>query len=150
MRRRKFIALLGSVTATWPLAARAQQPERMRRIGVLSSLTEDDPDGQARVAAFVQTLQALGWTIGRNVQIDIRWGVADAASARKYATEMVALAPDVILTAASAATAAMQEATRTLPIVFVNVADPVAAGYVASLARPGGNVSRIRLERKMA
>ena len=141
MRRREFITLFGATAATWPLAARAQQPERMRRIGVLSSLTEDDPDGQARVAAFVQTLQALGWTIGRNVQIDIRWGVADAASARKYATEMVALAPDVILTAASAATAAMQDATRTLPIVFVNVADPVAAGYVASLARPGGNVT---------
>jgi putative ABC transport system substrate-binding protein len=134
MRRRQFIALFGGVAATWPLAARARQAERMRRIGFLSSLTEDDPDGQARVAAFVQTLQALGWTIGRNVQIDIRWGVADGASARKYATEMVALAPDVILTAASAATAAMQEATRTLPIVFVNVADPVAAGYVASLA----------------
>jgi putative ABC transport system substrate-binding protein len=141
MRRREFITLFGATAATWPLAARAQQPERMRRIGVLSSLTEDDPDGQARVAAFVQTLQALGWTIGRNVQIDIRWGVADGASARKYATEMVALAPDVILTAASAATAAMQEATRTLPIVFVNVADPVAAGYVASLARPGSNVT---------
>jgi putative ABC transport system substrate-binding protein len=136
MRRRQFIALFGGVAATWPLAARAQQPERMRRIGVLTTLTEDDPDGQARAAAFVQALQALGWAIGRNVQIDIRWGV-DAANARKYATEMVALAPDVILTGASIATAAMQEATRTLPIVFVNVADPVGAGYVASLARPG-------------
>jgi putative ABC transport system substrate-binding protein len=109
------------------------------------SLTEDDPEGQARVAAFVQTLQGSGWTTGRNVQIDIRWGAADAASARRYAAEMVALAPDVILTAASVATAAMQEATRTLPIVFANVADPVAAGYVASLARPGGNVTGFTL-----
>src|SRR5262249_47753621 len=140
MKRREFIGLLGGGAAAWPLAAHAQQPERMRRIGVLSPLTEDDPGGQARLALFVQTLQSLGWTPGRNVQIDIRWGAADAASARKYATEMVALAPDVILTAASATTAAMQEATRTLPIVFVNVADPVGAGYVASLARPGGNV----------
>jgi putative ABC transport system substrate-binding protein len=113
----------------------------MRRIGVLVSHTADDPQGKPRVAAFLQGLQQLGWTEGRNVQIDIRWGVADTASARRYAAEMVALAPDVILTAASAATAAMQEATRTLPIVFVNVADPVAAGYVASLARPGGNVT---------
>jgi putative tryptophan/tyrosine transport system substrate-binding protein len=141
MRRRDFTVLAGSM-AVWPFAARAQQQaERMRRIGVLMSVTEDDPEGQARVAAFVQTLQRSGWTTGRNVQIDIRWGVADAASARRYAAEMVALAPDVILTVASAATAAMQEATRTLPIVFVNVADPVAAGYVASLARPGGNVT---------
>jgi putative ABC transport system substrate-binding protein len=113
----------------------------MRRIGVLVSNAADDPQGKPRVAAFLQGLQQLGWTEGRNVQIDIRWGVADAASARRYAAEMVALAPDVILTAASAATAAMQEATRTLPIVFVNVADPVAAGYVASLARPGGNAT---------
>ena len=112
----------------------------MRRIGVLMNC-EDDPVGQARLAAFVQTLQSLGWTTGRNVQIDIRWGVADAASSRRYAAEMVALAPDVILAAASAATAAVQEATRTLPIVFVNVSDPVGAGYVASLARPGSNIT---------
>jgi putative ABC transport system substrate-binding protein len=141
MRRREFITLFGATAATWPLAAHAQQPERMRRIGVLSPLREDDPGGQARLALFVQTLRSLGWTPGRNVQIDIRWGAADAASARKFATEMVALAPDVILTGASVTTAAMQEATRTLPIVFVNVADPVGAGYVASLARPGGNVT---------
>ena len=140
MKRREFFTLVGCAAA-WPLTARAQQAERMRRIGVLMSLAEDDPEGQARVAAFVQTLQSLGWTTGRNVQIDIRWGAADAANSRRYAAEMVALAPDVILTGGSAATAAVQEATRTLPIVFVNVSDPVGAGYVASLARPGGNVT---------
>src|SRR6476659_2182874 len=113
----------------------------MRRVGVLLSRAEGDLEGQAQVAAFVQTLQSLGWTTDRNVQIDIRWGAADAASSRRYAAEMVALAPDVILTSSSAATVAVQEATRTLPIVFVNVSDPVSAGYVASLARPGGNVT---------
>src|SRR5262245_48961720 len=138
MRRREFIGLVSGVAA-WPLTARAQQGERMRRIAVLVSNAADDPQGKPRVAALMQGLQQLGWTEGRNVQIDIRWGVADAVSSRRYAAEMVALAPDVILTAASAATAAMQEATRTLPIVFVNVSDPVGAGYVASLARPGGN-----------
>ena len=140
MQRREFISLVGGAAA-WPLTARAQQGGRMGRIGVLVSRAEDDPEGQALVAAFVQTLQSLGWTTGRDVQIDIRWGAADAASSRRYAAEMVALAPDVILTASSAATVAMQEATRTLPIVFVNVTDPVGAGYVASLARPGGNVT---------
>src|SRR5262249_111505 len=112
-----------------------------RRIGVLMSLVADDPQGKPRVAALLQALQQLGWTEGRNVQIDIRWGVVDAASSRRYAAEMVALAPDVILTGASAATAAMQEATRNLPIVFVNVSDPVGPGYGARLARPGGNVT---------
>jgi putative tryptophan/tyrosine transport system substrate-binding protein len=140
MRRREFISLVGGAAA-WPLTARAQQGERMRRIGVLMSTTADDPQSKPRVAAFLQGLQQLGWTEGRNIQIDIRWGAADAASSRRYAAEMVALALDVILTVASAATAAMQEATRTVPVVFVNVADPVAAGYVASLARPGGNVT---------
>ena len=140
MKRREFIALLGGAAATWPLAARAQQGERIRRIGVLMN-SEDDPVGQARLSAFVQTLQSLGWTAGRNVQIDIRWGVADAASSRRYAAEMLAVAPDAILAAASAATAALHEATRTLPIVFVNVSDPVGAGYVASLARPGSNIT---------
>jgi putative ABC transport system substrate-binding protein len=141
MKRRDVITLFAGAAATWPLAARAQQGERMRRIGVLVSRAEDDPEGQVQVAAFMQTLQSLGWTTGRNVQIDIRWGAADAASSRRYAAEMVALAPDVILTANSGATVAVQEATRTLPIVFVNVSDPVGAGYVASLARPGGNVT---------
>ena len=145
MRRREFISLLGGAAA-WPIATHAQQQrERMRRVGVLVIFAEADPEGQARVAAFVQTLQSLGWTTGRNIQIDVRWGVADAASSRRYAAEMVALAPDVILTGASAATAAVQEATRTLPIVFVNVTDPVGAGYVASLARPGGNVTGFTL-----
>jgi putative ABC transport system substrate-binding protein len=131
MRRREFIKVIaGSVAVTWPIATHAQQQgERMRRIGALVLYAEDDPEGQAQVAAFVQTLQSLGWTTGRNVQIDIRWGAADAASSRRYAAEMVALAPDVILTGGSAATAA------------VNVSDPVGAGYVASLARPGGNVT---------
>ena len=141
MRRRELITLLGGAAAAWSLAARAQQGERIRRIGVLVARAEDDPEGQAQVAAFVRTLQSLGWTTGRNAQIDIRWGATDAASARKFAAEMIALAPDVILTGASAATAALQEATRTLPIVFVNVSDPVGAGYVASLAQPGGNVT---------
>jgi putative ABC transport system substrate-binding protein len=140
MKRREFISLVGGALA-WPFAARAQQDDRMRRIGMLMNRAEDDPEGQAIVAVFVQTLQSLGWNNGRNVQIDIRWGVSDAASSRRYAVEMVALAPDVILTGASAATAAAHEATRILPIVFVNVSDPVGAGYVASLARPGGNVT---------
>ena len=140
MRRREFLGAIGAAAA-WTVVARGQQAERVRRVGVLVSRAEDDPEGQAQVAAFVQTLQSLGWTTGRNVQIDIRWGATDAASSRRYAAEMVALAPDVILTASSAATVAVQEATRTLPIVFVNVSDPVGAGYVASLARPGGNVT---------
>ena len=142
MRRREFIRFItGAAAAYLPLVARAQQGERMRRIGVLIGQVADDPQGKSRVATFLQGLQQLGWTEGRNVQTDIRWGVADAASSRRYAAEMVALAPDVILTGASAATSAAKEATRTLPIVFVNVSDPVAAGYVASLARPGGNVT---------
>src|SRR5215831_1503506 len=142
MRRREFTRFItGAAAAYLPLVARAQQGERMRRIGVLIGQVADDPQGKSRVATFLQGLQQLGWTEGRNVQIDIRWGVADAASSRRYAAEMVALAPDVILAGASAATAAAHEATRTLPIVFVNVSDPVGAGYVASLARPGGNVT---------
>jgi putative tryptophan/tyrosine transport system substrate-binding protein len=140
MKRREFTSLIGGAAA-WPFAARAQQGGRMRRIGMLVNRAEDDPEAQANVAGFVQTLQSLGWNRDRNVQIDIRWGAADPTSSRRYAAEMVALSPDVILTGASAATAAMQEATRTLPIVFVNVSDPVGAGYVASLARPGGNVT---------
>jgi ABC-type uncharacterized transport system substrate-binding protein len=141
MRRREFITLVGGVTAAWPLAARAQKSDRMRRIGVLMLQAEDDPESAPRIAALVEGLQQLNWSAGRNVQIDIRWGAADATRSRKYAAEMVELAPDVILATASAATAAMQEVTRTLPIVFVNVTDPVGAGYVASLARPGGNVT---------
>ena len=135
MKRREFIS------PAWPLTARAQQGERMRRVGLVLARAQDDPEAQAQLATFVQTLQSLGWTTGRNVQIDIRWGATDAASSRRYAAEMVALAPDVILAASSSATVAVQEATRTLPIVFVNVSDPVGAGYVASLARPGGNLT---------
>ena len=125
----------------WPLAARAQQPERMRRIGVLMSLAADDPEAQARIAAFLQGLQQLGWTDGRNVRIDTRWGAGDADDIRKYAAELVALAPDVILATGAAAVGPLLQATRTVPIVFVNVADPVGAGFVDSLARPGGNAT---------
>ena len=124
-----------------PLVARAQQPERVRRVGILLSFAADDPESPARRAAFVQQLQQLGWTDGRNVQIDIRWGASNAEASRKYAAELVALAPDVVLAAASPAVAALQQATRTVPIVFVNVTDPVGAGYVASLARPTGNTT---------
>ena len=141
MLRRDFIALLGGATVGLPLAARAQQPERMRRIGVLLSFAADDPESPARRAAFVQQLQQLGWIDGRNVQIDIRWGVSNAEDSRKYAAELVALAPDVMLAAARPAVAALQQATRTVPIVFVNVTDPVGAGYVESLARPTGNTT---------
>jgi putative ABC transport system substrate-binding protein len=138
--RRAFIALLGAAAA-WPLAARAQQAERMRSVGVLMSLVEDDPVGQARVAAFRQGLQQLGWTDGRNLRIDIRWAAGDADRIRRYAAELVALAPDVILAIGAATTGPLRQATRTVPIVFVNVSDPVGAGFVASLARPGGNAT---------
>ena len=125
----------------WPLAARAQQADRMRRVGVLLNRVADDPEEQARLAAFLQRLQELGWTDGRNVRIDYRWAAADADRSRTYAAELVALAPDVILAAGSQSTAALLQTTRTVPIVFVNVVDPVGAGYVARLARPGGNAT---------
>ena len=141
MKRREFITLLGGAAAAWPLAARAQQPERMRRIGVLMSLAADDPEGQARVAAFLQGLQQLGWTDGRNVRIDTRWGAGDADRSRKYAAELVALAPDVILASGGSAVGPLLQATRTVPIVFTQTPDPVGAGFVASLARPGGNAT---------
>jgi putative ABC transport system substrate-binding protein len=140
VKRRKFITLLGGA-ATWPLAARAQQPERMRRIGVLSSLAADDPETQARHAAFLQGLQEWGWTTGRNVQIDYRWGAGDPDRFRKYALELVALAPDVILATGTPVTAALLQATRSVPIVFAQVPDPVANGFVANLAQPGGNAT---------
>ena len=140
MRRRDFITVVGSA-AVWPLAARAQQTERMRRIGVLMFYEEDDPRSMLRVGAFLEVLQRLNWIKGDNVQIDIRWGAADMARSRSYVAELLALAPDIIVSQGSPATAALQEATRTLPIVFVNVTDPVGAGYVASLARPGGNAT---------
>jgi len=141
VKRREFITLLGGAAVAWPLAARAQQPERMRRVGVLMNLTADDPEASARVTAFAQGLQQLGWTAGHNVRIDYRWDAGDADRSRRYAAELVALAPDVILAVGSPAVAALQQATRTLPIVFVNVADPVGAGYVDSLAQPGGNLT---------
>jgi len=140
VRRREFITLLGGAAA-WPLAARAQQPERMRRIGVLMPNAADDPEYQARMTAFLQELAQLGWIDSRNVRIDSRWGVADADRIRKYAAELVALAPDVIWANSSGALAPLLQATRTVPIVFTNVADPVGAGYVDSLASPGGNAT---------
>jgi putative tryptophan/tyrosine transport system substrate-binding protein len=140
VKRRQFITLLGGAAA-WPLAARAQQPERMRRIGVLQSLAANDPEGQARLAAFAQGLQQAGWTIGRNVQIDTRWAAGDAEGFRRYAAELVALAPDVILVVGAAGVGPLRQATRTVPIVFVNTSDPVGAGFVESLARPGGNAT---------
>jgi putative tryptophan/tyrosine transport system substrate-binding protein len=142
MRRREFITLLGGATVAWPLAARGQQPERMRRVGVLTSGADaDDPDGRARSAAFLQGLQQLGWTDGRNIRIDYRWGAGDADNMRKYAAELVSLVPDVILASGTATVAPLLQETRTVPIVFVQVADPVGAGFVDSLAKPGGNAT---------
>jgi putative ABC transport system substrate-binding protein len=141
MQRREFITLLGSAAAAWPVAARAQQADRVRRIGMLMSTAADDPDGQARIAAFLDGLQQLGWTDGRNVKIDYRWPAGDADKSRKYAAELVALAPDIILAFGSANMTSLLQATRTVPIVFVAVPDPVGAGYVDSLSRPGGNAT---------
>jgi putative ABC transport system substrate-binding protein len=141
VRRRDFITLLGGAAATWPLAARGQQPERMRRIGVLMTFAADDPTGHARLLAFAQALAQLGWTDGRNVRIDLRWSAGDPERIRRYAAELVALAPDVIMTVGSGTTGPMLQATRAVPVVFVQVADPVGAGFVDSLARPGGNAT---------
>ena len=142
MKRREFITLLGGAAVSWPLAARAQQPDRVRRIAVLAGGTAaNDPDGLARTAAFLQELQQLGWTEGRNVRIDYRWGLANADNIRKYAAELAALAPDVILATGTSTMAPLLQATRTVPIVFSNVADPVGAGFVDSLALPGGNAT---------
>jgi ABC-type uncharacterized transport system substrate-binding protein len=141
MRRRQFIGLLGGAAAAWPLAARAQQGERMRRIGVLTNLVADDPEAQARVGAFLQGLQELGWAVGRNMRIEYRWGAGDADRTRGYAAELVALAPDVILTSGASALAPLLQATRSVPVVFAQVPDPVGAGFVNSLARPGGNTT---------
>jgi len=138
--RRDFITLLGAAAA-WPLAARAQQREQMRRIGVLMNLGSDDAEGQARNAAFLQGLQELGWTVGRNVRIEYRWGAGDAELFRRYASELVALAPDVILAGGGAVVPSLLQATRTVPIVFTGTPDPVGAGFVESLARPGGNAT---------
>src|SRR6516225_8174305 len=141
MRRRDFISLVGGAAVAWPLAARAQQPERMRRIGVLIVRGTDDPLGQTRVAAFQHALQQLGWSDGRNVRIDIRWHENDADRARRYAQELVALAPDIVLADNTISVTALQHVTRTLPIVFAAVPDPVGAGFADSLSRPGGNIT---------
>jgi putative ABC transport system substrate-binding protein len=140
MRRRDFISLVGGA-ATWPLAARAQQRERVRRIGVLMSLAADDPDAPPRVSAFAQGLQERSWTVGGNVRIDYRWGAGDLDRFRAYAAELVALNPDVVVATAASIVAALQQASRTVPIVFVTTIDPVGSGLVASLARPGGNAT---------
>src|SRR6516165_3239217 len=140
MRRRDFVTMLGGAAA-WPLAAAAQQSEQMRRIGVLMNATADDPYGQARLAAFKQVLQQLGWSDGRNVQIDARWGENDIERERKYAAELVALAPHVILAVGTLGVTAVKRETQTIPIVFNSVSDPVGAGVVDDLARPGGNVT---------
>jgi putative ABC transport system substrate-binding protein len=145
VKRREFITLLGGGAAGWPLVARAQQPERMRRIGVLMYLAADDPDSPARVTAFARGLQELGWIEGRNIRIDYRWGGGDLDRVRRYAAELVALAPDVVLVSSGSALAALQNATRAVPTVFVNVTDPVGAGYVQSLARPGANTTGFTL-----
>ncbi len=140
MRRRAFITLIGGA-ATWPLAVRAQQGERLRRVGVLMALAANDAEGQDRIGALLQGLQEHGWAVGRNVRIDIRWAAGNADDIRKYAAELVALAPDAILAQSSAAVASLLQATRSIPIVFAGVADPVGAGYVDSVARPGGNAT---------
>src|SRR5262249_1269263 len=140
MRRREVMALLGGAAA-WPLAARAQQRDPMRRIGVLSSQAANDPEGQARLAAFLQGLQELGWSVGRNLRIDVRWFEGNADDTRKYAAELVALAPDVIQSNGTPAATMLLQATRTVPIVLTAVVDWVGGGRVDSLARPGGSVT---------
>lgn len=140
MKRREFITLLGGA-AVWPLAARAQQNERVRRVGIFMDLSEQDAEGQTRVAAFRKGLQDLGWTEGRNVKFDTRWTAGDPARMRRYAAELVGLAPEVIMNGGLPTLVAMQQETRTIPVVFAQVLDPVGAGFVESLARPGGNIT---------
>jgi putative tryptophan/tyrosine transport system substrate-binding protein len=141
LQRREFVTLLGGAVAAWPLAASAQQRERMRSIGVLMNRAADNPEGQDRLAAFQQGLQEAGWSVGRNVRIDTRWSEDNADLSAKYAAELVALAPDIILASGTLAVMALQHINRTLPIVFASVADPVGAGIVDSLAHPGGNAT---------
>jgi putative tryptophan/tyrosine transport system substrate-binding protein len=140
LTRRKLITLLGGAVV-WPLAARAQQPSGMRRIGVLTAYSESDPEAQARVGAFREGLQKLGWTEGRNIRIDARWATSDAALMQRFAEELVALQPELILSSSRPTTAALLHQTRTIPIIFAIVADPVGSGFVASFPRPGGNVT---------
>jgi putative tryptophan/tyrosine transport system substrate-binding protein len=141
LRRREFITLLGGAAAAWPLAARAQQTERMRRIGVLMNFAAADPEGRARFAAFMEGLQQWGWIDGRNVQIDNRWVGSNPDYIRKHAVELVGLSPDVILASASITLVPLQQATRKIPIVFASAIDPVGTGLIASMARPGGNAT---------
>jgi putative ABC transport system substrate-binding protein len=141
VRRREFIALLGAAAAAWPFAACPQPAERMRRLGVLMNFAEDDAQSRLRIAALRQGLEELGWAVGRNLQIDYRWGVGDADRNRRNAAELVALAPDVIVTSGNALTAALQQTTRAVPIVFASVFNPVGAGFVDSMARPGSNAT---------
>jgi putative tryptophan/tyrosine transport system substrate-binding protein len=141
MKRRDVLSLLGGAAVSWPRRSEAQQGERVRRIGVLMNLTPDDPEGMVRLAAFHQGLGELGWTVGRNLRIDYRWGAGDPALFRRYATELVAFAPEVILASAGATVPALLQATRYVPIVFTQVPDPVGNGFVASLAHPGGNIT---------
>ena len=141
MTRREFIALLGGAAAARPIAARAQQGGRMRRLAWLDLLSENDPNAQARVKAFQQVTETLGWTVGRNLTIDFRWSLFDLAKARAAAAELLSLAPDLALCAGTTSTLTMQQATRTVPIVFAIVADPLAQGIVPSLAHPGGNTT---------
>ena len=140
MRRRELIAILGGAAA-WPLTASAQQPDRVRRIGVLQTVAATDPEGSARMTAFLEGLQQLGWIDGRNVRIDTRWGAIDEDRSRQYAAELIALSPDILLATASPSVAALRAVSRTVPIVFAHAVDPVGAGFVDSLARPGGNVA---------
>jgi putative ABC transport system substrate-binding protein len=140
MNRRRVISLIGGMVA-WPYLARAQQRERMRRVGVLMHLSADDPEGQTRLGAFLQGLQEAGWAVGRNVTIDVRWAAANNEAMRRLAKELVALQPDIIFVSSTPGTAAILQATRTIPVVFVLVADPVGSGFVASLPRPGGNAT---------
>ena len=141
VQRREFITLLGGAAAAWPLAARAQQADRVRRVGIFMDLAEQDAEGQTRVAAFRKGLQDLGWTEGRNVKFDTRWTAGDPALMRRYAAELVGLAPEVIMNGGLPTLVAMQQETRTIPVVFAQVLDPVGAGFVESLARPGGNIT---------
>jgi putative ABC transport system substrate-binding protein len=145
MKRRQFIALLGSGVVAWPVAGRAQQGDQIRRVGVLMNLDSDDPQSKVRIAAFIEGLQQLGWTDRSNVRIEMRWSAGDLDLARRHATELITLAPDVILADGGTTVGPLQHVTRTVPLVFVNVIDPIAAGFVDNLARPGGNASGFTL-----
>jgi putative ABC transport system substrate-binding protein len=141
MRRCDFINVVAGSAITWPVTARAQQRERVRRVGILTPFPADDAEGQERLTAFAQALQQAGWTLGQNLRLDYRWGNGSAETMRKYAAELAALAPDVILASSSTSVSALLQVTHTVPIVFAAVADPVGAGYVESLAQPGGNAT---------